>query len=453
MSLLKTLVLPNALAVHSLDNLAIYQDGEVRLYRKNDSDNSIALLNTFPLAGVKRLAISENGRNLCAQTSTQVYRLTQEGASPLDVTGQMAVSNLNYLVVLLPSAVQIIRETTVNLSATTYKSDRVVCGLSSFIVYNATRYLTGTFGGITLTNTPAAKSIRFITHVGNDKFAIFYADGSVSYNGDSKTFSSMGLFRESGRHLIAKSGTDAYAYQKSHPLAVPIRLRAWGASDPSTDWWSPEDLVAFDSTIFNSAGFTDFNGKIITPYSANGNKPFKASESFQFGAGIDLNTNGGIFQTAVPGAELTRAFTIDFWFKESIDGGVSALCPIYTNTAASGSGYLQVSPHDTQQTRMAAWSNNAGANAISSWLTFVASTTWRHLAITYSGTTMSIYLDGVLLGILTFTIQSFTTAWGLATRGIWRGADTASRVIVERYRVRSGALWMGNFDINGIYDR
>lgn len=222
----------------------------------------------------------------------------------------------------------------------------------------------------------------------------------------------------------------------------------------NSQWWNATDLIAFDSSRIGGVGnFSDFTGKTIvsasgTLPSAN-NYPFKANEAFEYGQGIDLNINGALF-TPLTGVTLAQPHTIDFWFKESVDNAISALLGIYTNTTNTAT-FMELHTHDTQTTKMALWNNNATARVISAWDTFKSSTTWRHYAVTYNGSTVSIYIDGLLLGTITWTILAFAPVFGLAHRSYWR-QDTASRLIIERYRVRSGVAFAGNFDPETIYN-
>jgi hypothetical protein len=261
---------------------------------------------------------------------------------------------------------------------------------------------------------------------------------------DAQTFSAFNF----GYEHDYKDQTKVYAVDRQN-------TEVYGTEIPVNDqWWRSTDLIAFDSSrIGGSGNFTDFNGKVITSAAGTlptpNNFPFKASEAFKYGQGVDLNINGALF-TPLTGATLAQPHTIDFWFKESVDNAISALLAIYTDTTVTTS-YMQLHTHDTQTAKMALWNNNATARIISAWDAFKSSTTWRHYAVTYDGATVSIYIDGVLFGTFTWTILSFARVWGLAHRAYWR-QDTASRLIIERYRVRSGVAFTANFDPELIYN-
>lgn len=240
MTLLKTIVLPNTLVAHGQNHLLAFQAGEVKRYRKS-SDNTLVLLNTFALADVKRLTISEDGQCFAAQTSTHTHRLHMPESEPLAITGAMAISNSNYLLVLQPTAVQLFRESTVILTATTSSLDKVCCGLNGFVVYSGTRALTGTYTGVVLTNNAQAKNLLHVSHTGSDKFAYFYNDGTVTLSGTTRTLAVLKNHRNIGQHVLADDSAYEYAYIKSYPLTAPTKLRAWVEPPP------PSEFFIFDT--------------------------------------------------------------------------------------------------------------------------------------------------------------------------------------------------------------
>lgn len=257
MILLNTIAAPNSLQAHGLNHVAIYADPTVSLYKKNEATNDLTLLKTYTLAGVKRLALSDNGQILSAQTATQTHRLSVAGASPYDVVGQLAVADRNYTVVLTPTAVQVIRETVVNMTATLGVADRVVCGAKTFMVYSRSRYILGSYtAGLQAPVTPA-NPIVHVAHTGGDKFAIFYANGSVELNGKTRPLLSLAGHRDSGWHVVANDGTFEYAYMRKYPLTDPVKIRPYVPPPVMPELIYDEAYARADSFINPEFSFTD----------------------------------------------------------------------------------------------------------------------------------------------------------------------------------------------------
>lgn len=257
MTLLKSNALPNTLVAHGLNHLLAYQSGEVKRYRKA-GDNSLVLLDTFPVEGVKRLAISEDGQKFAAQTATQTFRLHMPTDDPLATTGPMAISDSNYLIVLQPTAVQVIRETTVLLTATTSNADKVCCGLNGFVVYSQTRALTGTYAGFVLTNSAQAKPLLNVAHTGSDKFAYFYNDGTVTLASTTRTLTTLKGHRNVGQHVLANDGTNEWAYIRQFPLTQPTKLRPYVAPPIPGNFFSTDPGITFKITAANSVEIEEF---------------------------------------------------------------------------------------------------------------------------------------------------------------------------------------------------
>nr|DAF93763.1 MAG TPA: hypothetical protein [Myoviridae sp. ctshb19] len=227
MILLNTIEKANSLVAHASDYVAVYSAPTISLYRKTPNTNDLALEKTFELDGVKKLSLSENGQCIVAQTSTQTHRLHMPDDDPLETTGNMAISDNNFLIVLQPTAVQVIRETTVLLTATITAADKVAAGVNSFVVYNTSRALTGTYTGFVLAETAQTKSLLYVAHTGQDKFAYFYSDGSVTLASTTRTLTVLKGHRESGKHVVANDGTDEWVYMRRAPLTQPVKLRPY----------------------------------------------------------------------------------------------------------------------------------------------------------------------------------------------------------------------------------
>lgn len=217
----------------------------------------------------------------------------------------------------------------------------------------------------------------------------------------------------------------------------------------ATEWYKSSDLIAFDSTIYNSAGFKDFNGKTLNPITAT--LPYLAGTGFKYGQGIHMNGDGAISlgAGAIPADTLTKAWTLDFWAVETVDNAIHSLWPVTYWTGGGVTDRLLIGVHDQTTTRFALWNNAANARVISTWTAPLSSTNWRHWAFVYDGVgTTSVYLDGALVGTMAWTILQSTSL--LAIGG--RSTGTAARAIIERYRLRSGAAWTAAFDLNQIYN-
>lgn len=177
--------------------------------------------------------------------------------------------------------------------------------------------------------------------------------------------------------------------------------------------------------------------------------PYKAGQTFKYGEGIHLNEGNGIVSAvgAVSATTLTNPWTLDLWCKETVDNVVSALLFMITSPV-DVNDRIVIGTHDVSTTKMALWNNAATARVISTWDAPLSSTSWRHFAFVFDGQQTSVYVNGVLVGTLAFSILAFTTR--LAIRG--RTAQTTARAIIERYRFRSGTAWTANFDPDTIYD-
>lgn len=228
--LLNTVALPNALLAHGRNHVAIYQDGVVSIYAKDDVNNTLVLQpTTYTIAGVTELRMSEDGSVVGAQTATQTIRLSGGVQTPFDIIGNYAVANDGTLVVIAVGAGQIsvIRDTTRNFTATVTVNDRVAVSSNSFIVYNASRYLSGSFIGVSLTNSVFASPATYVIHVKDGKFAFFFTNGGVQYAGLTRSgLSRLYFHRNAGNYIIANDGFFDYAIQRAYPQSTPVKLRA-----------------------------------------------------------------------------------------------------------------------------------------------------------------------------------------------------------------------------------
>lgn len=217
----------------------------------------------------------------------------------------------------------------------------------------------------------------------------------------------------------------------------------------SDSWAKGTDLIAYDSTRFNAAGFADYNNKFMALLGDTATLPYLAGQNFRYGQGIHLGEGGGIFAAvgAIPQTVWSSPWTVDFWCKETADSLICSLWHLVT-TPSNLNDRILIATHDTTTTKMALWNNTTNARVISAWNAPLSSTAWRHWAFSFDGAKTYVFLDGVLLGTLDFAVQQFTTRFGIQNRRL----GTTARAIIERYRLRTGATWTANFDTETIYN-
>lgn len=217
-------------------------------------------------------------------------------------------------------------------------------------------------------------------------------------------------------------------------------------------WYTGNEIVAYDSLIFSSSGFTDYTGKTMrvgnTVYNVTGNSyPSIGSEVMPYGHGINLNQ--GVISTYFPGAVgiFRDSWCLDFYIKQNttVTGG-TACCPVnFVNeniaTASSG-GRLEL--NHLNVTSVAQDSSTASYNGSISSQIYI-STSFYHYAIQYFNNKFYIFKNGILIENFDFIIVGIN--WkDLAIFGnLYRGNPASTYAIIERYRLRSGQY----FDISG----
>jgi hypothetical protein len=215
-------------------------------------------------------------------------------------------------------------------------------------------------------------------------------------------------------------------------------------------WAKSTDLIAYDSSRFNASGFADYNSKFMALLSDTATLPYKAGQTFRYGEGIHLGEGGGIYAAVgvVPQTTWSSPWTLDFWAKETVDNVISSLWYLCTPAPVNLNDRILIGVHDASTTKMALWNNTTNARVISAWNAPLSSTAWRHWAFVFNGTKTSVYVNGTLVGTLDFAIGQFTARPGIQNRTL----GTTARAIIERYRLRSGAVWASNFDPETIYN-
>jgi hypothetical protein len=74
--------------------------------------------------------------------------------------------------------------------------------------------------------TPAIP-IKFVIHVKDDNFATFYADGTVTYKGNSNFVGYLVNQRNVGKHIISRNQENEYYATRDFPLSAAKPFRSW----------------------------------------------------------------------------------------------------------------------------------------------------------------------------------------------------------------------------------
>lgn len=232
MSLLNTVNLPNALAAHGRYTLAVYSAGVVTVYAKDDKNNTLIPGQTYNVADVLKIACSENGSVIVVQTATNTIRLQDGTQTVFDMVGEFDCADSGYFVAVNPSinTIHSVKDTTRNINATVSAADRVACGKNKFVVYDSLRYISGFYSsGVPQQVTPPSQ-IKFVIHVKDDNFAFFYANGTVTYKGNTNTVGFLSNHRNVGKHIVSSNSANDYYSSRDFPLskAKPFRGKGGG---------------------------------------------------------------------------------------------------------------------------------------------------------------------------------------------------------------------------------
>lgn len=241
---------------------------------------------------------------------------------------------------------------------------------------------------------------------------------------------------------------------------------------PNTNWWTGEELIALDSSIFQQGAFTDHVGASMVSagggFGGNGTLPALAGQTdLPFdGEGIRLQA-AGFIATAVGSmlpTVLSEDFTFDFWIKDTVvKSGRPLFYPLlaYPSIAAGGSwpnrmlfggGTGEVGNGPTSS--LSLWNNDQYPRTWGAWTHNLNGTAWKHVALTYSKASgqSTLYVAGVRRGVLNFTLLPLTGNMQLGIGSSPDQSTLANHSIVERIRLRAGVHFTGaSIDLNSIY--
>lgn len=233
------------------------------------------------------------------------------------------------------------------------------------------------------------------------------------------------------------------------------------------DWFS-DALIAYDSKNYLpvAGAFTDYKGNLMqTGAKASGVgtlAPSTATETgLEYGGGIKL-PYGSWITTATgskPGTVFSQDFTLDFWYKQDLNSTPMPLYLVtgypdtvagfsYANRLLIGQGTGEAG--NGPVANISVWNNNQNPRTWSSWAHGFATSTWKHIAVTYNATTkiLTFFRDGTLLGTINYDMQPVVgnVQLGVAT------ISANGTGYIERYRLRTGVKFPGSgFALSTIY--
>jgi hypothetical protein len=408
MNLLNTIALPNQHVAHGQDYIAVYADGVVSTYRKNRIDNTVDLQPvTYSVDGVLSLRMSQNGQIIAVQTATQTIRLQNGTQTPFNNIGRFDIANTGHLIIVdaVNGAVQVITNSTTNLATTVTDDDRVVCGRQGYMVYNTARTLLGAkFADVTFTNTPAAKEIVHCLHVKDDKYAIFYKDGTATYDGITRTVAGpFAGFREAGSHLLSTDYKQDFYTSRFNPLSDAKSLRTFTFVPPAQ--LTDAQLNAYNLLVPGSVEFgADFDIKNnLAVYNRSAVTIANDAPFGNTGKSLNFDGSASFLQTAdsaniqLGGAD----FTVELFVK--IASGATGVITVLNKGGGlnvSWSSFILQAITATKSFCFAASTSNTkyevgSTDGVGAWGSFEYDT-WTHIAITRKVNVWRCFQDGKL---------------------------------------------------------
>lgn len=183
----------------------------------------------------------------------------------------------------------------------------------------------------------------------------------------------------------------------------------------------------------------------ISKYSNNGTLQSGATynSSGQFGSAVNLNGTGFV---KVPDADsldflYTTSFSIESWINFASSGD------IVTKWGAAGGQFgYQLALNSSNQTLFLRDTYGGSRDALLA-TTVLSPNTWYHLAATYNGTTMNVYVNGTLDGNLTNTLSGGSASTEALYVGPYFGSTNFTG-LVDEVRLYNRALSASEIQIH-----
>ncbi len=226
---------------------------------------------------------------------------------------------------------------------------------------------------------------------------------------------------------------------QTHTIVAPVTNATYTATFSGT---MPTGLVAayaFNETSGTTASDASGNGRTGTVNGATW------SASGRYGGALSFDGSNDLVTVADANAlDLTTGMTLSAWLRPTtLSGWRTALL----KEAPSGLSYALYAHDNSPQP--AAYVN-VGSDRSAAGTGALALNTWSHLASTYDGTTLRLYVNGVLVGsqAMTGAIAASTGALHIGGNTIW-GEDFSG--LIDDVRVYNRALSVSEIqtDLNG----
>lgn len=233
--------------------------------------------------------------------------------------------------------------------------------------------------------------------------------------------------------------------------------------------WYYDTVLAIDSTVaINGAGtFTDHNGVSCISgnhaFASGGSAPLIGNDlAFKYGKGIRI-LKGAYFAAiagAIPRAMFAQSWTLDWWFKDettsaaNVRPGVHPFTAYPNTTGNDAANRLLIGPSpggtgNPPVTNWALWNNNANLRVASSIPHQMKGIEWQHFVIEYDSVdgVTSVYKNGERQGNMNYRIVAVPVNHQVGVAALGTGPIS----VIERYRLRTGVRFGGNYNLADLY--
>lgn len=231
------------------------------------------------------------------------------------------------------------------------------------------------------------------------------------------------------------------------------RMLEYGNEVIYKDWYTGNELMAFDSLIVNPNGFTDYTGKNLL--SSNVSKNNSTDLPFE-GTGFKINSGWlrYVVNTFI-GTRFTTSWTLDYWLKNEIyyaDGNTLSYQNFYFATTISGDYFNRLGisfSSGNDSNKCTVWNNSQSPVAYQANGTneVFRDTIWMHVALVYDDVLkrINLYKNGSIVDYVSINISACSGNLYCGPYG------ESTNYIFERYRLREGKIWENNFNVQEIY--